>query len=144
LTAASASSNNADVSRLVGRAVAALVAAPFLILASGLAPQHVHEPRHSHDHAVAHSHFSPHDHADDAHSTDAAEVEHDGAHVVWLDSPVLHEPLYQAGAVPPAIPVSYDIVPAELRWSVTPFDHAAPVHGPPKLSHLLRGPPRPA
>jgi len=134
--------NNADVSRLIGRTVAALVAAPFLMLASGLAPQHVHEPSHGHDHAVAHSHFSPHDHAGNAHSTDA-EVEHDGAHVVWLGSPILHEPPYQTASVPPAIPASHDIVAAELRWSATPFDDTAPVHGPPKRSHLLRGPPRP-
>jgi hypothetical protein len=135
------------VSRLVRRAIAVLLAAPFLTLASALAPQHIHEPGpgRDHDHAVAHSHFGPHGLG--VHHADDTEIEHDDfdhGHVVWLDSPILPESSYQPARVLPAIPASVGTVPAaELRWSVTSFDAAAPVHGPPKRAHLLRGPPLP-
>ena len=129
------------VIRPAARAAALFLVAPFLTLSSALAPQHIHEPGpgHDHDHAVAHSHFSLHD-VDADHSSDL-EIEHDLEHVVWLDSAILHESPYQADAVPPAVPVSCALVGSELRWSVTPFDDAAPVHGPPKRLELLRGPP---
>jgi hypothetical protein len=127
----------------VARAVALFVVVPFLTFASALAPRHVHAAGHDRDHAVAHSHFDPH-HV--GHESGGLEIEHDDAdhgRVVWLDSAVLHESLYQRAPVPPAIPVSYEIVPAEMRWSVTSFDAAAPVHGPPKDSLRFRGPPLP-
>ncbi len=118
------------------RAIALLLVAPFLTLASALAPQHVHEA--GHDHAVAHSHFDPH--YLDVHNSDDLEIEHDIDHVVWLDSAILHQTPYQTVQAP-AIPVSYEIVPARLRWSVTTFDDGARVHGPPKDTPRFRGPP---
>jgi hypothetical protein len=123
------------------RKTALLLVVPFLTFASALAAQHVHEPGPGHDHAVAHSHFGPH--AFDVHEFTATEIEHDIERVVWLDSPILHESSHQAAPIPPATPVNYEIVPAEMHWSATPFDDAAPVHGPPKRAHLLRGPPLP-
>jgi hypothetical protein len=122
--------------------IALLLVTPFLTFASALAPQHVHEPGQGHEAAVAHSHFGPHE--IDAHHDEGTEIEHDDAdhgHVVWLDSSILHEAPYKAAQAPPAIPVSYEIVHAELHWSVTAFDAAARAHGPPKRAHLLRGPP---
>ena len=119
------------------RAIALLLVAPFLTFASALAPQHVHE--NGHDHAIAHSHFDPH-HLD-VHSADDLEIEHDIDHIVWLDSPILHQTPYHAAPAPLAVPVSYDIVHIEPRWSVTTFDDAARVHGPPRNTPLFRGPP---
>jgi hypothetical protein len=49
-----------SVIRPLARAAAILVAGPYLLLASALAPEHIHEPESGHDHAVAHSHFGPH------------------------------------------------------------------------------------
>jgi hypothetical protein len=123
---------------------ALLLVAPFLTFASGLAATHVHEaePGEHHDHAVAHSHFAPH-HLD-AHDHDAGEgpeIEHDDEHVVWIDSPSLYESIYQANLIPLVVPVTYETVHVERQWSVTPFDDAAPVHGPPKPVPLFRGPP---
>ena len=125
-----------------GRAVALLLVAPFLAFASALAPQHVHEPGPGHDrrHAVAHSHFGPHQ-TGVLQGDDVTEVEPDIEHVVWLDGSILHEALYRASPAPPAIPFSFDIVPAERHWSTTPFDEAAPPHGPPKTVPRFRGPP---
>jgi hypothetical protein len=137
------------VIRPVARAAAGLVVAPFLLLASALAPTHVHEPgpAHDHDHAVVHSHFAPHvethGHGDPG-DIDQLEIEQDGTshgHVVWLDSSILHQSPYQPDQVPAAIPVGYETVQVEMYWSVTPFDDAAPVHGPPKPDPLFRGPP---
>jgi hypothetical protein len=131
----------------LARTAALVVVAPFLTFASALAPAHVHEPGpgHEHEHAVAHSHFAPHHleaHAHDTvHGDDVPEIEHDDEHVVWVDSSILHEAIYDANPIPPAIPVSYETVQLERHWSVTPFDDAAPVHGPPKPLPLFRGPP---
>jgi hypothetical protein len=133
--------NNA---RVIRRVAALFVAAPFLTFASALAPIHVHEPRpgHEHEHAVAHSHFSPH-HLE-AHDHDAAEgpeIEHDDEHVIWIDGAILHEGIYQVRPALPVIPVRHETVQLERHWSVTPFDEAAPLHGPPKPVPLFRGPP---
>jgi hypothetical protein len=131
----------------LARAAAFFLVAPFLTFASALAPAHVHEPGpgHEHEHAVAHSHFAPHHYELHAHDAgeehEGPEIEHDDEHVVWIDSPILHEALYDANPIPPAIPVSYEAVRPERHWSVTPFDDAAPVHGPPKPLPLFRGPP---
>src|SRR5262245_21310585 len=135
-----------DVIRPVARAAALFVVAPFLTFVSALASQHVHEPEpgHEHEHPVAHSHFAPHhaeahDHAAEVH--DHAELDHDDEHVVWLDSSTLHESPYQAQQPLAALPVSFEAVHVERHWSVTPFDDAAPVHGPPRPAALFRGPP---
>ena len=132
------------VNRMVRQAAAVLLAAPFLTFASALEPRHVHEPGpdDDHGHAVAHSHFNPHHPV--VHQFNGTEIEQDeadGGHVVWLDSPILHEAPYQTAPVPQAIPAACDSLPIEMRWSVTPFDDAAPVHGPPKPVAPLRGPP---
>jgi len=132
------------VIRPVARVAALFVAAPFLTFASALAPIHVHEPGsgHEHEHAVAHSHFSPH-HLD-THNHDAAEgpeIEHDDEHVIWIDSWILHEGIYKVRPARLVISVSHETVQLERHWSVTPFDDAAPVHGPPRTVPLFRGPP---
>jgi hypothetical protein len=118
---------------------------PFLTFASALAPTHVHEPGpgHQHEHAVAHSHFAPHhleahDHRD---AGEGPEIEHDDEHVVWIDSPTVGESTYQINVIPFAVPVTAETVPIERQWSVTPFDDAAPLHGPPKPLPSFRGPP---
>jgi hypothetical protein len=136
-----------SVIRRLASPAAALVIAPFLTFASALAPQHIHEPEpgHGHDHPLAHSHFAPHD-ADHHHDNSVTEIEHDEAHhgqIVWTNSPILHKTAYRAANVLPAIPASNAGVQVELHWSVTPFDAAAPAHGPPRAAHRLRGPPTP-
>jgi hypothetical protein len=110
------------------------------MFASALAPAHVHEPGHEHAAAVAHSHFAPH-HLDVPDAGEGPEIEHDDGHVVWIDSPSLYESIHQADLIPLAVPVTYETVHVEPQWSVTPFDDAAPVHGPPKPVPLFRGPP---
>jgi hypothetical protein len=134
--------NNATVIRPEARATALLLVAPFLTFASALAPQHVHGlgGGHDHGHAVAHSHFQPHE-MGILQGKDVTEVERDIEHVVWLDGSILHEALYHAAPDPPAIPFSDEIVVAELHWSATAFDEAAPPHGPPKTVLRFRGPP---
>jgi hypothetical protein len=126
----------------MGRAVALFLVAPFLTFASALAPQHVHGPGggHDHGHAVVHSHFRPHE-MGVLQGEDVTEVEPDIGRVVWLDGSITYEALYHAAPAPPAIPFSYEIVPAELHWSAIAFDEAAPPHGPPKTVLRFRGPP---
>jgi len=131
----------------VARAAALLVLAPFLTFASALAPQHVHEPEPGHDdeHAVAHSHFELHQAGlratDHARPTTEQDIDHDDEPVVWLDGSTLHEAPYQLDATPRAILGGYETVRIERHWTATPFDAAAPVHGPPRPASPFRGPP---
>ena len=126
---------------LRGRATIAFVVAPFLTFASALAPQHIHEAGAGHEHAVAHSHFDPY-HLDVHDSADIdIEKDIDHEHVVYLDSPILHESPHHVFVVPLAIPVNFESLPAVQRWSVTQFEDSAPVHGPPRRANFFRGPP---
>ena len=120
------------------RAVALLLVGPFLALASTLAPQHVHEGA-SHEHTRVHSHFSPHEPS--AHHDHCTEIEHDDEPVVWLDGAILHTAPYQTTNVPAASLAVGQVVALIWRWAITPFEDGAPLHGPPKLAHLFRGPP---
>src|SRR5215470_6615543 len=133
----------AVIARAMARAATVGLVAPFLTFASALAPAHVHEPgpAHAHGHAVAHSHFAPHQLDTHDHDAESPEVEHNDGHVVWLDSPSLHEAPYQIDPMPAALPAGDETVHVERHWSVTPFDDAAPVHGPPKPVPPFRGPP---
>src|SRR3954469_5557901 len=123
-----------DVIRPLARAAALLVAGPYLLLASALAPEHIHEPEagHDHEHAVAHSHFSPHPAG--AHH-DPTELEHDDDHVVWLDSSILNEHLFQASPVPVAVVSVVAGVAVERQWWSIPAEDIAPAHGPPRVAH---------
>jgi hypothetical protein len=123
----------------LARATALLLVVPFLTFASALAPQHVHEAGPSHDHAVAHSHFAPH--VAELHESDTTEIEHDVEHIVWLDNGILHQSTYRIAPIVTTVVIGGDAVPPAGRWSVTAVDESAPPHGPPKLVHLLRGPP---
>jgi hypothetical protein len=126
----------------LAQATTFVVVGPFLTLASALAPAHVHRPGPGHEHAVTHSHLSPHHLETHDHRADAApEIEHDDEAVVWIDSPILHEVIGANNPVLPVTNVESGTVFIECHWSVTPFDDAAPVHGPPKLLPLFRGPP---
>ena len=129
----------------LNRGAAVLIVAPFLTFASAMAPQHIHEPDPSdnHDHAVAHSHFGQHDIASH-HAATTTEIEHDtdhSEHVVWVDGAILHQPIHQAMQVPPALLICRESTPQTQHWSVLRFDNAAPAHGPPRATHLFRGPP---
>jgi hypothetical protein len=127
----------------MARAAAVGLVAPFLTFASALAPAHVHEPGPGQEHGlgVAHSHFAPHELSSHDHDVEGPEIEHGDEHVVWLDSPILHQSPYQVAPVPAVVCPIFETVHIERHWSVTPFDDAAPVHGPPKTAALFRGPP---
>ena len=129
------------VIRSLSRAAALVLAGPYLLLASSLAPEHIHEPGAGHDteHAIAHSHFGPHAQGD--HHTDSTEIEHDDDHVVWLDNSILNEHLFKASPVPHVVVALVAPISAEPQWSSIPAEDAAPAHGPPKPAHRLRGPP---
>jgi hypothetical protein len=127
------------VVRSVSRAVAALVVVPFLALASAIAPAHAHERNGAHSHAVVHSHFAPH--PETSHEHDGSEFEPGAEHIVWLDHPLIHAVSYQFDPPPARLVARIDLVVITSSWSVTVFDDAAPVHGPPRRASSLRGPP---
>lgn len=126
----------------LGRAAALLLVVPFLTFASGLVSAHVHEPApgHGHDHAVAHSHFTPH-HLRAHHHEAAQDLENSVEQVVWLDSAILNEIVRHIDPVLVVIAMDDDPVDVQPSWSVTPFDDASPVHGPPRPASPFRGPP---
>ncbi|HXD74025.1 MAG TPA: hypothetical protein VN628_09825 [Vicinamibacterales bacterium] len=126
--------------RLLARAAALFVAVPFLVFASGITTTHLHGTGATHDGAaVAHSHFGPH--AFTLHQGDDTEIEHDIEHILWLDSPILHEGTFHLVRHMAAAPSGGEYVLSPTRWVVVERDDAAPPHGPPKVSNRHRGPP---
>jgi hypothetical protein len=120
------------------RRVAVLVAAPSLVLGSGLAPLHEHESDADHAHVVVHRHYAPHQSVSHDEKTSAFD---DDEHVVWLDTPVIHALPFQLD-VPSAVLIRVpDIVTPLRSWSVITFEEGAPAHGPPRPIASLRGPP---
>src|SRR5437867_2657549 len=100
------------------RCLAALVAAPFLVFGSGLAPLHAHESDGHHEHAVVHRHFEPHQHV--AHDGKTSELD-DDEHVVWLDTALIHASTLQLDA-PTAVLIRVPSAVASPRsWSVITF-----------------------
>ncbi|HUK35153.1 MAG TPA: hypothetical protein VLV86_14645 [Vicinamibacterales bacterium] len=124
----------------LARVTALLLLAPFLTLASALAPQHVHEPGPGHDHAVAHSHFAAHEQALQ-HGDDVTEIEHDIEHVVYLDGAFVHTTGFRVAPVRSAVLPHQSQICLATRWTVTPADDIPPAHGPPKRCPFFRGPP---
>src|SRR5690348_15085291 len=121
------------VIRPLARVAAVLVAAPFLAFASAMAPQHVHEAGPGPDgHSVAHSHFGPHEVT--AYQDAGTEIEHDVEHVVWLDSPALHQGGFRLDRQAACAAVTGVPVPCSTRWIAVEHDDAAPPHGPPRLA----------
>jgi hypothetical protein len=137
----------AVIARAMARATTIGLVVPFLTFASALTSAHIHEPEpgHDHEHAFVHAHFAPHHVEAPATSRQPAvtdqDLDHNDEHIVWLDSPILHEALYQVDPMPAVDTAGNETVHVERHWSVTPFDDAAPVHGPPKPVPPFRGPP---
>jgi len=127
------------VFRPVARAASGLVIAPFLLFGSVFAPLHAHEQGAGHSHAVVHSHFEPHHF--ESQEPEGPEFEQGAARVIWLENVILHQTAYQVDPGLPLIAASFEAIPPETFWSATPFDDAAPVHGPPRRHPSFRGPP---
>jgi hypothetical protein len=127
------------VFRLAARVASGFVIVPFLLCGSALAPLHVHEPSARHSHAVTHSHFEPHHF--ESHEPEGVELEQEPERVVWLENAILHQPSYHIDPGPPLIAAAFDAILSLPSWSPTPFDDAAPVHGPPRRHPSFRGPP---
>jgi hypothetical protein len=119
-----------------------LVAASFLISASGLAPLHAHESAATHSHAVLHSHFEPHHHV--AHHADGEREIEAGDHVVWLETVAVHALPFQFHVPSAVLTRVPDLVARSRCWSVIAFDDSAPPHGPPRAGASLRAPPFPS
>jgi hypothetical protein len=132
--------HNRVVLTRVWRATAALVVAPFLALTSTLAPMHAHEPDADETQPVIHSHVELHEAV--GRDSDGANVDHPIGHIVWLDSAILHAPVYQLDS-PTIAAASVEAPAVSQSWSVIAFDAAVPIHGPPRLTPAFRGPPSP-
>jgi len=129
----------------LGRILAATALAPWLVLSSAVAPEHVHESDAADHHAaVAHRHFAPHDHD----AADVSHLDHDGAevsdaddHVVWLDEVGIAEATH-------SFPEFLILLATHIALLSPPVVHVAVVadeatlpHGPPLVSAGLRAPP---
>jgi hypothetical protein len=128
------------VRRSLARPTAGFLLAPFLALASALAPTHAHESSSPHAHALVHSHFAPHD-IGAAHDHDGTEIEPDDERVVWMDNPICFALPYQLEPPLTLVVDVFEAIPATGFWSVTAIDDTAPPHGPPRRVSPVRGPP---
>ncbi len=117
------------------RTVVALTLAPWLVLASTMPPEHLHEADEHHSHAVTHRHFGAHGH-------DATEIERGEGRVVWLDSGLALAHAPSQLIVPDAIvPAHFQTLPDVNGWIVESILDARPSHGPPRPSTSPRAPP---
>ena len=117
------------------RAFVALALAPWLVCASVMPREHVHETDEHHSHSVTHRHFEAHDH-------DGAEIEHGDARIVWLDDglALVHVP-YQLSAPDANVPAHVDAYPDLTSWVAQSILDASPAHGPPRQYTSPRAPP---
>ena len=111
-----------------------LALAPWLVLSSVAAPEHVHEADDHHPNAVTHRHFAAHDH-------DGAEVSHDEGRVLWLDDLALQPAAYQFVVALGVLPAGFDALPNPTSWVAVSTLDGPPPHGPPRAATSLRGPP---
>lgn len=116
-----------------------LLAASFLVSASGLAPLHAHESAATRSPTVVHSHFEPHHHV--AHHADGEPEIEAGDHVVWLEMAAVHALPFQLDAPSVVLTCVTHLVTRSRCWSVIAFDDGAPPHGPPRAGVSLRAPP---
>ena len=123
----------------IWRRVLVLAVAPWLVLSSVVAPEHVHEADADHAGAVAHRHVAPHDHDDDG-----SEVSDDEGRVLWLDEVALQQATYQFTVTLGVVPLISDPLPGPTRWIVRSTLDGAPPHGPPRATPSSRGPPSPS
>jgi hypothetical protein len=121
--------------RPIWRTGLGLLLAPWLVLSSVVAPEHVHEADADHS-AVAHRHFAPHDH-------DGSEFDHDEGRVLWLDDVALQQAIYQFAVTLGVGPANVGALPNPTSWIVVSTLDGAPPHGPPRSASSLRGPPCP-
>ena len=111
-----------------------LVLAPWLVLSSVVAPEHVHQADAHHSNPIAHRHFAPHDH-------DGSEVSHGEGRVLWLADLAVQQGTYQFAVTLGVVPTCYDALPNPTSWIVASTLDTAPPHGPPRTATSLRGPP---
>jgi hypothetical protein len=131
--------------RTLGRIIAATALAPWLVVSSALAPEHVHESEAADHHASqAHRHFAPHDHA----RGDLLHLDHDGAEisdvddlVVWLDEVGIAETSHSFPEFLIALATHVASLPSPVVHVAVVADEATLPHGPPSLSVGLRAPP---
>jgi hypothetical protein len=139
--------------RTLGRILTASALAPWLVVSSALAPEHVHEAGSADHHpSVAHRHFSPHEHplAEASHHAraDASHLDHDGAEVedpdeqvVWLDQVAVAEAAHSFPVTLFVVSTHVDVAPEPLVRVAVAADEATLPHGPPRSSASLRAPP---
>jgi hypothetical protein len=120
--------------RLV-RTLVALALAPWLVGASMMPREHVHETDEPHSHSVTHRHFEAHDH-------DGAEIEHGAGRIVWLEDglALVHVP-YQLTVPGMVVPAHFEACPDPKSWVVESILDGSPPHGPPRRYTSLRAPP---
>jgi hypothetical protein len=127
--------HNCGVSVRLWRALAAVALVPWLVLASTMPPEHMHEADAGHSHSVTHRHF-------EAHDQDGTEIEHSEGRVVWLDSDLaLEHATYRLAVAHVIAPTHFQTVPDLKGWIVESILDASPPHGPPRPYTSLRAPP---
>jgi hypothetical protein len=123
------------------RIAAVLLLTGIVSAGAAFAPEHLHERDDHHPNATVHRHFAPH-HA--RHGSDAARLDDDDDHVIWLTTVWLQIAVDHGPSVVSTPAIWCGFVPATVRWSAIVLDDAAPPHGPPRTSRPPRGPPSPA
>ena len=127
------------MSARVCRSIVALAVAPWLVVASGVPQEHVHEADAAHPQSLAHRHAEPH--AFDAHDHDGAKFDHGEDHVVWLSNASVSQGTFRFDVAWAVVGNPFETVSDIASWFATAAYDASPPHGPPRPSSYPRAPP---
>ena len=120
------------------RPLVALAFVPWLVCASALPAEHLHEADADHPHSLIHRHAEPHEF--ESHH-DGAEVSHSEEGVVWLSDASVLQATYQFDVSWAVVARIYESVPDTASWFATVSYDGSPPHGPPRPCRSPRAPP---
>jgi hypothetical protein len=142
LTGPTDTADNPRVLRTILRTATWLTIAPALAFGWKVAPAHEHHGDAEHRAGgIIHSHVAPHQ-PRHPHGLSTAIDNADDDDVVWLDETSAPQTFFRF-PVPLTVPVATnDLPPSRPTWFPKTQDDPAPAHGPPRVAHAFRGPPR--
>jgi hypothetical protein len=121
------------------RPLVALAMVPWLVGASVLPAEHLHEADADHPRSLIHRHAEAHEF--ESHHHDAAEISHSEGPVLWLsDASIVQAPYHFKVSWAVVAPI-HESVPETLSWFATVSCDGSPPHAPPRPGSSPRAPP---
>ena len=131
--------HNEVVSAGLWRPIVALALVPWLVCASAMPREHLHEADADHPHPLIHRHVEAHQL--ESHHQDGAEVSPNEERVVWLSDDTVIQATYHFNVSWAAVGRTFETPRDTVSWFGTVSYDGSPPHGPPRPSRSPRAPP---